>query len=288
MSWILKINNLFRLKVTAAVGFSTAAGYLLFDEPVTGALPLSMLGVFLLACGASGLNQVQEARIDARMERTRNRPIPAGQLDRVTAGFLAGLFILAGLYCLARLDRHLPALLGLAAFALLWYNGVYTYLKRFTPFAVLPGALVGAVPPLIGWSAAGGIISDPAIVLLAGFGFLWQIPHFWLLLLIYGPQYQSAGLPSLERYFTSIQARRIAALWISAVAVTGFWLGLWYSLGAGYLLVLLILAWALIWRSRLLLPGTVADIPLIRRIFVRLNLFALAILVIIIAHQVAR
>jgi len=107
--------------------------------------------------------------------------------------------------------------LGLAAAVV--YNGIYTPLKRVSPFVVLPGSLIGALPPVVGWTAAGGYLIDPSIHLVAFFFFIWQIPHFWLLLLFYARDYQDGGLPSLFDRFDRRQIVKLTFLWIAAVCV---------------------------------------------------------------------
>ena len=95
------------------------------------------------------------------MKRTANRPLPAGRMSLASALFLSGLLILLGLYFLTSSEANAGLLALLGAFAVIWYNGIYTYLKRLTAFAVIPGALLGALPPVIGWTAAGGDPFDP-------------------------------------------------------------------------------------------------------------------------------
>jgi protoheme IX farnesyltransferase len=121
------------------------------------------------------------------------------------------LFISAGLTALC---------LGLLN--LLWYNGIYTPLKKKSALAIIPGSMVGAIPPAVGWVAAGGSVSDPRIIILAFFFFIWQIPHFWLLLLILAKDYEKAGFPTLTKIFTNEQLSRITFMWIIATIVTGF------------------------------------------------------------------
>ena len=93
------------------------------------------------------------------------------------------------------------------------YNFIYTPLKKVTAFAVVPGSVIGAIPPMIGWSAAGGVLTDPTILIVASFFFIGQIPHFWLLLLLFGDQYKLAGLPSLNQVFSEIQIKRLTYTW---------------------------------------------------------------------------
>ena len=95
------------------------------------------------------------------------------------------------------------------------YNGLYTWLKRRTSFAVLPGGLVGAIPPLIGWSSAGGSLLHPSILFVAVLMFLWQMPHFWILIIRYGKEYEEAGFSTLKRYLNDIQIKRLIFLWMT-------------------------------------------------------------------------
>jgi len=213
--------ELTKVRITAAVTFTTATGYILFARWFDLEMWLPLLGVFLLACGSAALNQWQERKIDARMQRTRQRPIPSGRIAPSTALFLSGLLILAGFYCVTSVPTNSNVLLALGILALVWYNGVYTYLKRLTAFAVVPGALIGAIPPCMGYVAAGGSLRDPDILLVAVFFFVWQIPHFWLLLLMIGNEYSSAGLPAVTSRFSREQVVRITFVWILATAVAG-------------------------------------------------------------------
>jgi protoheme IX farnesyltransferase len=219
--WAGIIQELTKAKITIAVTVSVATGHFFFLEHFSTSVFLPMAGVFLLACGAAALNQVQEALLDSRMERTKRRPIPSGRITREWALFVGMAFAGAGLCLLSYIDTHTFTVLVLAGAALIWYNVIYFMLKKITAFAVVPGALIGAIPPVIGWTAAGGMVNDPVIISVAFFFFLWQIPHFWLLLLIFGKDYEEAGLPSLTRILSKSQISRITSMWILAVAVTG-------------------------------------------------------------------
>jgi protoheme IX farnesyltransferase len=173
-------------------------------------------GVFLLAAGAGALNQYQERDLDALMRRTAQRPLPSGRMRAGTALAIAIVLLALGTVCLA--SNPIAMLLGLCT--VLWYNGVYTPLKRVSAFAAIPGGVVGAIPPMVGWTAAGGDPTDPRIIALAFFFFVWQVPHFWLLLLRIGDDYARAGLPTLTRVFTRRQLARIVYVWMSATAVS--------------------------------------------------------------------
>jgi protoheme IX farnesyltransferase len=195
------------------------------------------LGVFLLACGAGALNQAQEWRIDARMERTKRRPVPSMSISPGRARALAWSLMAAGLLVLASVNP-IAALLG--AFAVVWYNGVYTRLKKISPFAAVPGALTGAIPPAIGWVGAGRSLADSRVLMLCLLLFIWQIPHFWLILLDRAGDYKRAGLPALTDFFSDSQIRRILAPWILGTSACSLLLslsGLVYDSAARYALL---------------------------------------------------
>lgn len=210
--------QLVRARLAALVALSGLAGYL-FASRSWDLLGLQVsLAVLLLASGCSALNQWQERSIDARMERTCNRPLPAGLLQPRQVLLLAATMIAGGLLLLAPLPGRLPILLG--GFAVLWYNGLYTGLKRISAYAVLPGAVCGALPPLIGWSAAGeGPLAFPAIT-LAGTLFLWQMPHFWLLACCHRADHARSGLPNLFKRFDHGQMFRINNFWLFALGLS--------------------------------------------------------------------
>jgi len=208
--------ELLKLRITVASTVTTFVGYAMARGQVDLPLVPVLAGIMLQACGAAALNQVQDAKVDARMPRTAGRPIPSGRVNRAAALIYALLLLAAGSVLLWTVSGT-AALLGLAAAVV--YNGVYTPLKRVTPFAALPGSFIGALPPVVGWVAAGGYLSDPTMHLVAFFFFLWQIPHFWLLLLFYEKDYADGGMPSMFDRFDRRQIVRLTFLWIAAVCV---------------------------------------------------------------------
>jgi protoheme IX farnesyltransferase len=220
-SWIGLVAELTKARITVSVTLTAATGYIVAAGRLEWRMLVPLVGVYLLASGASALNQVQETRTDALMPRTMGRPIPSGRMDRSTALFVSGLLILLGMFCLASVPHNTVTLLYQGAFSVLWYNGIYTMLKRVTAFAVVPGSLIGSIPPLIGYTAAGGLPSDPMILLVAAFFFVWQVPHFWLLLLMWGDQYGQAGMPTLTRVFSRRQLQRLTFMWVLATAACG-------------------------------------------------------------------
>lgn len=209
--------RLVRIKVSVPVAFTTFTAFVLSHGRLDAGFILPTLGIFLLACGSSALNQVQEAETDSRMPRTSGRPIPSGDIKRSYAFGISMLLILIGSVLLIAGPGWKVLGIGLAAVA--WYNGIYTPLKRITAFAILPGAIVGVLPPLAGWIAGGGSLLHPSAWILSGFFFIGQIPHFWLLTLQYGAQYEKAGLPSISSYFSKAQIRRMTFTWIFCTGI---------------------------------------------------------------------
>jgi protoheme IX farnesyltransferase len=152
------------------------------------------------------------------MPRTSGRPLPSGRMKPVNALYFSLSLLFLGASTLLLTGALSAPLLGL--FAIAWYNGVYTFLKRKTAFAVVPGALIGSIPPAIGWIAGGGAIGDTKLLMIFFFFFLWQVPHSWLFIMHYGQEYEKAGLPSLTRIFSPLQMKRIIFNWIFATTVS--------------------------------------------------------------------
>jgi protoheme IX farnesyltransferase len=209
------IVELSKVRIACLSTASAATGFVLAQHGVSLAMLPMLAGVFLLACGAGALNQAQEGDIDALMRRTEKRPVPSGRIRAREAAWIAVSLVAAGA---ALLSVH-PVAMLLGFVTVLWYNGVYTPLKRVSAFAAIPGGIVGAIPPVIGWVSAGGAATDPRIMAVAFFFFVWQVPHFWLLLLRIGGEYERAGLPTLTRLFTRPQFARIIYVWMIATAV---------------------------------------------------------------------
>jgi len=213
--WVGIVLELAKVRIAVLATASAATGYLLAAREFSPAILPAVAGVFLLAAGAGALNQVQERDLDALMHRTMKRPIPSGRIGAGAARAVAVALLVAGSAALA--GDFVAVALG--AVTVIWYNGVYTPLKRVSAFAAIPGGVVGAIPPVIGWVAGGGAPADPRILAVAFFFFVWQVPHFWLLLLRIGDDYARAGLPTLTRVFTRPQFARIIYVWMIATAV---------------------------------------------------------------------
>jgi protoheme IX farnesyltransferase len=249
-----RYGDLCKAQVSFFAALSAVVGCLLASPPTIDRLAVAGLGVFLLACAGSALNQFQERDVDALMKRTRNRPIPAGFIRPIPAlMFALGLAVVA-LAMLYAFGNILALFLGLVA--LLWYNLVYTYLKRRSAFAIIPGALVGAVPPAIGWVMGGGGLTDPRLWAVGFLFFMWQVPHFWLFLLEHGREYEQAGLPTLHALFSERSLRRLCFHWICALAAASLCIALYGLVHAPVIQCCLLAAGVWItWNTKGLLAG---------------------------------
>lgn len=189
--------DLTKPKVVALILFTTLVGMLLATP---GMVPLpslvfGLLGIGMAAAAGAALNHVVDQRIDAVMERTRNRPLPSGDMDTPHAlGFALGLAALA-MFLLTTFVNPLTAVLTFAAF--IGYAVIYTmYLKRRTPQNIVWGGLAGAAPPLLGWVAITGELSSHGFLLMLLI-FIWTPPHFWALAIRRREEYAKAGIPML-------------------------------------------------------------------------------------------
>jgi protoheme IX farnesyltransferase len=212
--FIAALSCLFRVRLATLVATSALCGALLAGQRFNQVALLSALAVWLLAAGCSALNQLQEIDIDARMSRTCRRPLPGGTLMPAQVLRLAVFILALGLLLLLPLGGW-PLALGLLA--VIWYNLVYTPLKRKTAWAVFPGAVCGALPPLIGYTALGGTVGDPLVVLLAGTLLVWQVPHFWLLAWRYRLDQRASGLPTLFDQLDDQQFFAMNNCWLVAL-----------------------------------------------------------------------
>ncbi len=192
--------ELAKARLSSLVVATSAVGYLMSRGPDASAtrFAATVIGTALAAAGAMALNQWLEVERDARMERTRRRPLPAGVLSPQHALVFGVAVASAGLAALALFANLLTAALGLAV--VLIYTLVYTPLKPRSPLCTLAGAVCGAIPPMMGWTATGAAPGFGAW-LLAGTLFLWQIPHFLALAWLYREDYERGGfrmLPSVD------------------------------------------------------------------------------------------
>ena len=205
--------------LSLTVAFSAVVGWLLFLPELSIRLFFVFIGTFFLAGGAAALNQYQERNLDLLMSRTRWRPIPSGLVSGSQALMFAIVLIFAGVFLFLAVGLYKTLILGLINIVI--YNLIYTNLKTKTQFAVLPGALVGAIPPMMGWVASGGQIFDLRLFYFAIFMFLWQMPHFWLMMANNAIDYQKAGFKVISNQLEQVKVNRLVFFW---AVITGLYL----------------------------------------------------------------
>ena len=211
--------KLIKFWISLSVAFSTIVGSFISRTNFSNEYIISAIGVFFLAAAASAINQIQEKPYDARMLRTYSRPIPMEVISTKTAWIIVCVLIIIGSIILAKINL-LSLELGLLNIII--YNGIYTPLKRKTILAILPGAIVGAIPPIIGYISVGGIISNFEILLFSLYMVLWQVPHFWILTLKYGEEYKNAGFVTMLNFISKPRLIYLIIIWEIII----FWLGI--------------------------------------------------------------
>jgi protoheme IX farnesyltransferase len=276
--------QLSKLAIMLPVSLTGFTGYFIFNPHISINTILVSFGILLMAISASTLNQIQEVGPDCKMLRTQDRPIPAGRisLDNAIVFFLCNLF--AGMVIIFYSGNLKAALIGL--FTIFWYNGIYTYSKRITAFAVFPGAVTGALPPLIGWVAAGGGMWDKPIIFVEFLFFTGQIPHFWLLILKYGEEYNKAGIPNLTDIFSREQINRLTFTWILTSVIAALFLCYFEVIRNGLLIGILLIASAfLIWKFSALIKREAGAKP-VKKYSILLDLYFLLVLLLLISDRI--
>lgn len=209
-NWVAVCADLFKARLTLLVLITTAVGFYLAQQGPLNYLLMThaILGTAMIASAGAALNQLLERDYDGLMRRTQNRPLPSGRLQPGTVLMVGSGLGAGGLLYLAVAVNVLTAAIG--AFTLVTYVFVYTPLKRVTWLNTLIGAIPGAIPPLMGWTAARGSLSTEGFALFAIQAF-WQIPHFMAIAWMYRDEYARAGYKMLPVFDpsgarTSIQA----------------------------------------------------------------------------------
>jgi protoheme IX farnesyltransferase len=261
--------------VSFLVVMTTLAGFYLGSRGPIDWLKMAqtVLGTTLVAAGTSALNHYVERVSDAFMRRTASRPLPSGQLRPIEAALFGAALVVAGTAYLAFTAGILASLLGLVTCAS--YLGIYTPLKKRTTLATAIGAIPGAMPPLIGWVAAGGRLNGGAWILFA-IMCLWQFPHFFAIAWMYREDYSRAGIkmlpvvdPTGRATFRQIIGAALILLPVSALPVFMGIAGVRYFFGAVVLNLLLIqlCLWASADRTNVrakwLMHATVLHLPLL-------------------------
>lgn len=188
--------ELLKPRLSFLVAFSSGFGYILATSGQLNwaNLMLLSLGGMLVSGASVTINQIIEKDYDAVMKRTKNRPIPTGRISEKEAAVYSLVVAVVGLYILYLSTNPLTVLLSFVS--LILYSFVYTPMKRVGPIAVFVGAIPGALPPLLGWVAATGVISFEALIIF-GIQFIWQFPHFWAIAWVGDEDYKKAGFKLL-------------------------------------------------------------------------------------------
>ena len=199
-SWTAVFADLVKARLTLLVLLTTLVGFYLGESGGVDYLLMfhALFGTALVASGAAALNQLLEREYDAKMRRTAGRPLPSGRLQPATVAIFGGICSVAGLIYLATLVNLLTSVVG--AVTSISYLFIYTPLKRVTWVNTLVGAIPGALPPLMGWTAARNELSGEGWTLFAILAF-WQIPHFMAIAWLYREEYAKAGfimLPNVD------------------------------------------------------------------------------------------
>jgi protoheme IX farnesyltransferase len=277
-----RINIIFELikfRITIFVSLTTLFGFVCAVGEISISAILPTLGILFLSFGSAALNHYQERNLDCKMDRTKNRPIPSGRIQAKSVLIISILLSVVGAVILFLGSGVLPSAIGLLT--LIWYNAIYTPLKQRFTLAIIPGSVIGALPPVVGWLAGGGFIFDFRVIVIAFFFFIWQIPHFWILLLTFGDDYEKAGLPTLRKYLNQSQLVRMIFVWTVAVAVSSLFLPLFNVIEISYSSYVILIAamWLIVVSSKLL-----RDIPSQRNYkfaFRVINLFVLSVVVLV-------
>lgn len=268
-----------KFRLSFVVSLSLVFGFILAKNSIDFSIVNPFLAVLLLALGVSALNQVQEYKEDALMPRTQNRPIASGKITPKQGFYISASLILLGFaFIYLTLD-----LLGvfLFAFVLVMYNLFYTKGKKVTIYAAVFGAILGVIPPLIGWLSANGNANDLGLIALGLFYFIWQIPHFWLLTLKYHKEYEKASFPTVVKKFGVSGLERITFIWLLLTLISGMFLVMIFSKDSYIITSLLVLIniYTLVMFSKLLKEHNYL------KTFIVINSYMLVVMVLLILNS---
>ena len=278
--WFLLILELGKIRITFSVTITTTIGYLLAPRPWEGSLLWPVIGILLIGLSSAALNQWQDKNLDAKMKRTRHRPLPSGRVTEAQVLIFVAITFIVGVGTLYIKTNLIATLLGISAFV--WYNAIYTYLKRVSAIAVIPGSVIGGVPPAVGWVAAGGDVLDPLILSICLFMVIWQIPHFWLLLFLYGKDYSLAGLPTLLDRFSEYGLRLLTFGGLLVTVISATWIPYAGNMTSPEIYrMLTVLSILMLYFSRKLLTRQ-GEVDY-KQAFISINVYSVLVLVLVLA-----
>ena len=266
-----------------AVSLSALFAYIMAKGEVGADMFIATFAVLLVAMGVSTLNQVQEYKEDSLMERTKHRPIASGKWSPRSGIIIAAILILLSLVLIYDLIGMIG--IDLFLFSFIWYNVVYTPLKKKSALAVVPGAILGVIPPAIGWITAGHSLMEPEFYALGLFYFVWQVPHFWLLVMLHYGDYKGAGYPTAMRLFGRVSLQRLTFVWLIMTIQTGYFMVSVFKPGSNIIIGLLLITALLAFASSLQLLYKNFELKHAKKVFMQINLAFLGAVIIVSADE---
>jgi len=266
-----------------AVSLSALFAYIMAKGEIGLDMLLATLAVLMVAMGVSTLNQVQEYKSDAKMTRTKNRPIASGRMTPKTGTIIAAVLIALSML----LIYNLLGLTGvnLFMFAFIWYNAMYTPLKKKSALAVIPGAILGVIPPAVGWLVAGHSLEELEFIAIATYYFIWQVPHFWLLVMLFHGDYKDGGYPTAMKLFGRVSLQKLTFVWLVLTIQTGIFMVSVFGVDSDIIYWLLILTGILGFASSLQLMVKNFELKSAKKIFYQINLAFLMTIILIAIDQ---
>ena len=275
--------QLTRFYLSLAVSLSGLFTYLAISQNPSFAIVVPVFGILFLALGSSALNQIQEQKLDAKMQRTSSRPLVNGNYTWKQALIITiGLLFLSFL-CLHKTMGQVGTFFFVATIIL--YNFIYTPLKPKTHYALIIGSFLGVIAPSIAWLYARESLLDIRFIYLFCLFFIWQVPHFWLLALMYSDDYKKAGFPTLVDKLGKQNLLRVSSVWylfcvfIGLLLVNSFYIppALWtiVIVGSGYVF----------YSGLQLLFRTDIVFSVMRSAFIKLNIYIFFILLTLIINN---
>ena len=242
-----------RFYLSLAVSLSGLLTYFTITKSPNLEILLPWLGILLLALGTSALNQIQERKFDAKMQRTSKRPLVIKSLSLPQAYIISLSLISFSIFIL----YYSMSINGIffSIFTIITYNIIYTYMKRVSYWALIVGSFLGVVAPMIGWMVAGESIYDTKFLFLFLLFFMWQVPHFWLLMLMNGDDYKQAGFPTLKDKIGELGLMRVIAIWCYLIIILSGFMQLEFDVSLGIWIAFIIISAYMTYSSFLLLSG---------------------------------
>lgn len=276
-----------RFYLSLAVSLSALFTYLIATQNPSFEIFIPWLGILLLALGTSALNQVQEKPYDQLMSRTYKRPYASG-LYSFNKAFIISISLILSSLLLLYLSMGIIGIY-FTFITIIIYNLIYTKLKPITHWALILGSFLGVISPTIGWLVANSLelsaLSDLRFMYIFILFFVWQVPHFWLLVLINKDDYQKAGFPTLKDKIGCHGFTRTIAVWNIISVTNGVALVLAYNVSIISWIVMAIVSIYMIYSSYLLFITKIGYGKFFKIRFMELNTYILIIMIILMINN---